>query len=170
MLLRSWPLLKPLLQRGCWTPPHFKRAVVLLVDALRFDFVVPRTGRAVCGSLVCLKLKLPSSGIVHLADAADCFGTDGPLSALLLVSLYLRCSYDNIAALARLDHRCVVWSHRALIVAGSFPTFIESAFNFNSAAVTEDNLLHQLRLRNRTAVFMGDDTWMGRFPEAFARR
>ena len=41
--------------------------------------------------------------------------------------------------------------------------------NFATAAIVEDNLLHQLRAAGRTLWFAGDDTWTKLFPELFAR-
>ena len=31
----------PLQQTGCWHPKQFDKAVVILIDALRYDFTVP---------------------------------------------------------------------------------------------------------------------------------
>ena len=50
---------------------------------------------------------------------------------------------------------------------GSLPTFIDVSSNFGSYEIGEDNLIDQLVMQNKKIVFMGDDTWMGLFPDRF---
>uniref|UniRef100_H2Y686 Uncharacterized protein n=1 Tax=Ciona savignyi TaxID=51511 RepID=H2Y686_CIOSA len=49
---------------------------------------------------------------------------------------------------------------------GGFPTFIDVSNNFASGEIMEDNVLDQL---GGNITFMGDDTWVGLFPERFQR-
>ncbi|KAF8630559.1 hypothetical protein AX17_005371 [Amanita inopinata Kibby_2008] len=39
--------------------------------------------------------------------------------------------------------------------------------NFGGSSILEDSILKQLRLSGKIAAFMGDDTWMSVFPDAF---
>lgn len=45
------------------------------------------------------------------------------------------------------------------MLTGNFPAFIEAGCNFAAAAIEEDNILYQLKARNTTTLFYGDDTW-----------
>ena len=47
---------------------------------------------------------------------------------------------------------------------GTMPTFVDIGSNFNSSAVLEDSLIHQLHSEGRTSIVMGDDTWDSLFP------
>lgn len=55
------------------------------------------------------------------------------------------------------------------LVTGGMPTFIDFSSNFNSNAITEDNILLQLNAMDLNIVMMGDDTWLNLFPKAFRR-
>uniref|UniRef100_A0A182Q0K4 Uncharacterized protein n=1 Tax=Anopheles farauti TaxID=69004 RepID=A0A182Q0K4_9DIPT len=52
---------------------------------------------------------------------------------------------------------------------GSLPTFIDIGSNFASPEINEDNLVDQLVRANRTSVFLGDSTWTELFPNRFTR-
>ncbi|XP_065581695.1 GPI ethanolamine phosphate transferase 3-like [Artemia franciscana] len=52
---------------------------------------------------------------------------------------------------------------------GTFPTFIEAAFNFGGAEIKEDNIIDQLLRQKSSIVQMGDDTWDSIFPRRFMR-
>ncbi|XP_050294404.1 GPI ethanolamine phosphate transferase 3 [Anthonomus grandis grandis] len=55
------------------------------------------------------------------------------------------------------------------LTTGSLPTFIDAGSNFASSEITEDNLIDQLVKNGKTAVFMGDDTWVSLYPNKFLR-
>lgn len=55
------------------------------------------------------------------------------------------------------------------ITTGSLPTFIDAGSNFASDELLEDNLVHQITSSGLNVTFMGDDTWMGLFPNSFHR-
>lgn len=55
------------------------------------------------------------------------------------------------------------------ITTGSLPTFIDVGSNFASDELIEDNLLSQITSSGLNVTFMGDDTWMGLFPNSFHR-
>lgn len=49
------------------------------------------------------------------------------------------------------------------LLTGAQPQFIDILWNFNTTRLTDDNLLKQFRLANRSIVFYGDDTWIKLF-------
>lgn len=53
---------------------------------------------------------------------------------------------------------------------GSLPTFIDMGSNFASPEISEDNIIDQVYNNNLTAVFMGDGTWTELFPKRFKRK
>ena len=50
------------------------------------------------------------------------------------------------------------------ILSGSVPSFWDFVENFDSSALQEDSLLHQLRAKDWKVSFCGDDTWLRLFP------
>jgi len=52
---------------------------------------------------------------------------------------------------------------------GSLPTFIDVGSNFASDELLEDNLIDQITSNHLNVTFMGDDTWIGLFPNSFQR-
>ena len=50
------------------------------------------------------------------------------------------------------------------------PEFIDILWNFNTTYLTEDNILKQLRLKNKSIVFYGDDTWLKLFSTSYFSR
>lgn len=55
------------------------------------------------------------------------------------------------------------------LTTGSLPTFIDVGSNFASEELTEDNVIDQLVNNGKKVVFMGDDTWAKLFPKRFYR-
>lgn len=53
---------------------------------------------------------------------------------------------------------------------GSLPTFIDMGSNFATPEINEDNVMDQVYANNLTAVFMGDSTWTDLFPKRFKRK
>ncbi|GLC62228.1 hypothetical protein PLESTB_001857500 [Pleodorina starrii] len=52
------------------------------------------------------------------------------------------------------------------ILTGGLPTFLDIGQSFSAAAISEDNLLAQMRARGMRVVVMGDDTWAQLAPPA----
>ena len=123
-------------------PTHkHKRVLVLIVDALRLDFVANNPS-----SFPFLHSLLSSSSSSSSTSSAS------PRHSLLL----------NFRA----DAPTVTAQRIAALATGTFPTFIDFTGNFNSAAVVEDNWISQLAARSSPSslAFFGDDTWMSLFP------
>uniref|UniRef100_A0A0A9XMR5 GPI ethanolamine phosphate transferase 3 n=2 Tax=Lygus hesperus TaxID=30085 RepID=A0A0A9XMR5_LYGHE len=117
------------------------RAIIFVVDALRYDFVVPYSGS--------------EEHYYHnkLTVLDDLVTTKG---ARL---------YKFIA-----DPPTTTFQRVNALTTGSLPTFIDIGSNFASTEINEDNIIDKLRSSNRTVVFMGDDTWIGLYPNRFARQ
>lgn len=56
------------------------------------------------------------------------------------------------------------------LTTGSLPTFIDVGSNFATPEIDEDNILDQLLDQKKKIVFMGDDTWTGLYPKRFVRQ
>ncbi|GJM87045.1 hypothetical protein PR202_ga02962 [Eleusine coracana subsp. coracana] len=56
------------------------------------------------------------------------------------------------------------------MVSGAIGGFLDVAFNFNTQAFVEDNLLDQLHMIGSKLVMLGDETWIKLFPTLFYRQ
>lgn len=54
------------------------------------------------------------------------------------------------------------------LTTGTLPTFIDAGSNFATEDINEDNIINQAS--SQGVVFMGDDTWMGLYPDKFIRQ
>lgn len=119
--------------------PKFDRAVVLVIDALRFDFVIP-VDAADPGYNPNYHNNFP---LLHALAALQ------PQNAFLLKFL----ADPPTTTLQRLKG----------LTTGLLPTFIDAGSNFNGDAIDEDNWILQLHRANKSIAFMGDDTWTALF-------
>nr|XP_019961864.1 PREDICTED: GPI ethanolamine phosphate transferase 3 [Paralichthys olivaceus]XP_019961866.1 PREDICTED: GPI ethanolamine phosphate transferase 3 [Paralichthys olivaceus] len=127
----------------CRVRPRFRRAVLLIIDALKIDFArfdpsnaAPRPHEN----------KLPVLEETTAARPSHCrlypFRADPPTTTMQRIKGF---------------------------TTGSLPTFVDVGNNFASSAILEDNLIHQLGQVGKRVVFMGDDTWENLFPKKFHR-
>jgi phosphatidylinositol glycan class O len=129
---------------GCWHPKTFNKAVVVIIDALRYDFTVPY---------------VPEDNASYARHFHDAFTTPyeiaskRPENAVLLPFI----ADPPTTTLQRLKG----------LTTGTLPTFIDAGSNFAGTAIDEDNIIAQLRSRGKRMAFMGDDTWMALFPGLF---
>ncbi|KAG8531933.1 uncharacterized protein KY384_003569 [Bacidia gigantensis] len=124
---------------GCWHPQTFTKAVVIIIDALRYDFTVPRPGST-----------------HHFHNALHVLhetATQYPAKAFLLPFI----ADPPTTTLQRLKG----------LTTGTLPTFIDAGSNFAGTAIEEDNLVAQLKDAGRRIVHLGDDTWHSLFPGYF---
>ncbi|CAL0306918.1 unnamed protein product [Lupinus luteus] len=126
-----------------WTKPSVNRIVIIVLDALRFDFLAPSTffpeSKAWMDKLQVLKNAAsthPSSARIFKAIA------DPPTTSL-----------------QRLKG----------LTTGGLPTFVDVGNSFGAPAIVEDNFLNQLVQNGKKVVMMGDDTWTQLFPHHFER-
>ncbi|KAI4274064.1 MAG: hypothetical protein L6R38_006183 [Xanthoria sp. 2 TBL-2021] len=124
---------------GCWYPKTFDKAVVIIIDALRYDFTIPTNGTT-----------------HHFHNALEVLhetAVQQPEIAFLLPFI----ADPPTATLQRLKG----------LTTGTLPAFIDAGSNFAGTAIEEDNLVAQLRDAGKTLVHLGDDTWHSLFPGHF---
>lgn len=114
-------------------PPRYDKAIVLIIDALRFDFTIP-----VPDSAEWYHNSLPILHELHQTE-----------QGLLLKFI----ADPPTTTLQRLKG----------LTTGSLPTFIDAGSNFNGEAIDEDNWVLQAQRRGMRTAFMGDDTWQALF-------
>ncbi|KAI4750528.1 hypothetical protein E4T52_16910 [Aureobasidium sp. EXF-3400] len=132
------------LDDGCWHPKSFDKAVVIIVDALRYDFTVPWSP------------KHPQHASQHFHNALPIFWDTAvaePENAFLLPFI----ADPPTTTLQRLKG----------LTTGTLPTFIDAGSNFAGTAIDEDNLVAQLNAAGKRIVHLGDDTWHSLFPGYF---
>jgi len=123
--------------RSCPDEPRFSRAMLIVIDALRFDFVVDENGSRTCDDSICAggrRLQL-------LADIAR----ERPFNS----RLYRFIADPPTTTLQRLKG----------LTTGSLPTFVDAGANFASTEITEDNFIDQYVHLGKNVTLMGDDTW-----------
>ncbi|KAI9839358.1 MAG: mannose-ethanolamine phosphotransferase gpi13 [Sclerophora amabilis] len=125
---------------GCWHPKSFEKAIVIIVDALRYDFTVPYTA----GTPHHYHNAFP---LLHETASKQ------PANAFLLPFI----ADPPTATLQRLKG----------LTTGTLPTFVDVGSNFAGTAIEEDNLVSQLRDAGKNLVHLGDDTWHSLFPGYF---
>lgn len=116
-------------------PAKYDKAIILIIDALRFDFAIPVEGS-----------KEPFHN--HFPILYDLANGDNGLLLKFMAD-------PPTTTLQRLKG----------LTTGSLPTFIDAGSNFDGTAIEEDNWLLQLHKRNKSIAFMGDDTWTALFTE-----
>jgi len=124
---------------SCWMPARFRRAAVVVVDALRYDFV-----RA-----------------VH-EDRARWFHNRMPLLQRTLRG-------DPRARLYAFEAETPTVTMQRVkgLTTGALPTFVEVRDNFDAPAAREDSLVAQAARLGRRQIFLGDDTWTMLYPDLF---
>ena len=124
----------------CWgTPRRWRRMVLVVIDALRFDFVYSPPGE----EANLFHRHLPIIGATMRRDASRSL-------------LYQFEATPPTVTAQRLKG----------LSTGGLPTFMDISKNFASAEVHADNIVAQLAAAGRRVVFMGDDTWEKLFPPA----
>ncbi|PYH49871.1 mannose-ethanolamine phosphotransferase GPI13 [Aspergillus saccharolyticus JOP 1030-1] len=129
---------------GCWHKKSFDKAVVLIIDALRYDFTVPFPSDVDSGSEPLFYNNLPV-----LYETA----VNTPENAFLLPFI----ADPPTTTLQRLKG----------LTTGTLPTFVDAGSNFAGTAIDEDNVVAQLRAAGKTLVHLGDNTWQSLFPDYF---
>uniref|UniRef100_A0A665UXT4 GPI ethanolamine phosphate transferase 3, catalytic subunit n=1 Tax=Echeneis naucrates TaxID=173247 RepID=A0A665UXT4_ECHNA len=127
----------------CRVQPRFRRAVLLIIDALKIDFArfdpnntAPRPYENKLPVLEETASSRPSHSRLYP------FRADPPTTTMQRIKGF---------------------------TTGSLPTFVDVGNNFASSAILEDNLIHQFGQVGKRVVFMGDDTWESLFPKKFYR-
>lgn len=125
----------------CSLPPTHSKAILIIIDSLRFDFIAPtsfnRPDEYHHGVLT-----LPAELTAQNPDRSFIFNAH---------------SDPPTATLQRIKG----------ITTGSLPTFVDMGSNFGASEINEDSLIHQLTAAGNRVAFMGDDTWTGVYPSSF---
>ncbi|GMT28146.1 hypothetical protein PFISCL1PPCAC_19443 [Pristionchus fissidentatus] len=129
---------------SCWIPRSFDRVILIVIDALRYDFVQSEREKNLRGEWKEWKGQMPfTRDLVKRGAFLSKALADPPTTTL-----------QRLKALGT----------------GGLPTFIDASDNFNSdAAVEEDNILSQLTASGRNATLLGDETWLSLYPNGFHR-
>uniref|UniRef100_A0AAF5PG04 GPI ethanolamine phosphate transferase 3 n=1 Tax=Wuchereria bancrofti TaxID=6293 RepID=A0AAF5PG04_WUCBA len=131
---------------ACWFPSQYQRVVIILIDALRYDFVAPSRSQY-------NDSKKEYSG--HFSTITRLLN-DHKESAVLMHF--------------RADAPTTTMQRLKAITTGSLPTFIDVSSNFASTAILEDNWIDEIVATNRSIVMLGDDTWISLYPKQFKRK
>lgn len=130
---------------GC-TEPKFKRAIFVLVDALRYDF---------CGE-----------GSIE-DHHEKCFFQ----GKLPIFSEYERVYPNHARGFKTIaDAPTTTYQRLQGILSGTIPTFVEAGNNFFAPESMEDNLLNQIKSAGGKVVVLGDDTWGSLYPSYLSER
>ncbi|KAG5440846.1 hypothetical protein PCK2_000001, partial [Pneumocystis canis] len=126
-------------KNDCWYPSSFNKAIIMIIDALRYDFTIehPDSNLYYHNALTVLHetaTKYPKQAFLRP------FIADPPTTTL-----------QRLKALTT----------------GTLPTFVDMGSNFAGTAILEDNIIAQLKSRGYRIGFLGDDTWISLYPGYF---
>ena len=133
-------------QEGCWMSSRFSKTVIILIDALRYDFVAYDSTLEESGDELPYRNKF-----TFLHELLE----KKPLNSRLLKFVA--------------DPPTTTMQRLKGLTTGSLPTFVDISANFHSSEITEDNWIDQFLSKMKKVVFMGDDTWLSLFPNRFHR-
>eukprot|EP01125_Pyxidicula_operculata_P002515 TRINITY_DN1237_c0_g1_i1.p1 TRINITY_DN1237_c0_g1~~TRINITY_DN1237_c0_g1_i1.p1 ORF type:complete len:909 (-),score=84.20 TRINITY_DN1237_c0_g1_i1:860-3586(-) len=123
---------------GCWSEIKYKKAVFVIIDALRYDFVTYEN----ISSPAYWQNKLPI-----IRDLRRTFPDDSNL-------------FKFVA-----DPPTTTTQRLKALTTGGMPTFIDAADNFDpSQSISEDSWIYQMANNGLKVIFMGDDTWTQLYP------
>ncbi|GIZ36997.1 hypothetical protein CKM354_000046100 [Cercospora kikuchii] len=131
-------------EQGCWHPKSFDKAVVIIVDALRYDFTTP------------FQPKPGAESPQHFHDALPVLyetSVNEPQNAFLRPFI----ADPPTTTLQRLKG----------LTTGTLPVLIDAGSNFAGTAIDEDNIVEMLYKAGKKVVHLGDDTWHSLFPGYF---
>ncbi|KAL9931262.1 hypothetical protein V8E36_009869 [Tilletia maclaganii] len=144
-----------LTEEECALPAQvtYDRAVVLIVDALRYDFLAP--------------LPNASASAPHWAPHPHQHG-----HLRTPAELIARHPSHGFLAHFYADPPTTTLQRIKGLTTGTLPTFVDASANFGGGQrIEEDNWIAQLRARagekGGKVIFAGDDTWMGLFTNTF---
>lgn len=122
-------------------PPSFDRLIYMVVDGLPAEFVLGKDDQ----------------------PPPKVFRESMPYTRSLLAKR-MAIGYHSKAA-----PPTVTMPRLKAMVSGSIGGFLDVAFNFNSQALLDDNIIGQFLKIGWKMVMLGDETWLKLFPGSFAR-
>lgn len=130
---------------GCWMKRRVDSMIVVVIDALRFDFALHQLPRSIGARLY---------GDHHTSDSNNSTMLSSHSRLLQFVA----------------DPPTVTMQRLKALTTGGLPTFADISGNMGGASVEEDTWIQQLKSvphdprRPRKISFVGDDTWLDLFP------
>ena len=121
---------------GCWGRRYFDRAIIVLVDALRHDFIEPLRDQGKSNSKPHYRGNFPA--------VASALATQAAQSRL---------------AIFEADPPTTTSQRLKALTTGGLPTFLEIRKNFDSQKVGEDNWVDQIYTNGGSVGRLGDNTW-----------
>lgn len=138
----------------CPTVRGVDQIIVLLVDALRPDFVLPALSPHYLDGVECSTVS---------ARGVDGNGNGDRRSTLTYMEENLkRVAHPSHGFFFLSDTPTITAQRIKAITTGTTPAFLEVGTNLNTDEVQIDNILLQLR---RRSILLGDDTWLNLFPD-----
>ncbi|EPQ61924.1 Bgt-5314 [Blumeria graminis f. sp. tritici] len=128
---------------GCWHPKSFEKAIIIVIDALRYDFTVPNHKESEAAYFNALTVMYET--VVR-----------EPQNAFLLPFIA--------------DPPTTTMQRLKGLTTGTLPTFVDVGSSFTGVVIEEDNLLLQLKDAGKKIVHLGDDTWTALFPQVFEEK
>lgn len=119
------------------------KAIILVVDALRFDFLFNNDENGI-------EFNENFHNVLNLPSKLT---NENPDHSLIFHSY----ADPPTTTLQRIKG----------ITTGSLPTFIDIGNAFSGQSIEEDNLIHQCSSNNLSTAFVGDDTWLNVYPSHF---
>ncbi|XVF17348.1 hypothetical protein REPUB_Repub10bG0113200 [Reevesia pubescens] len=133
--------LRSLYQELSGIPPSFDRLVLMVIDGLPAEFVLGKNG------------KPPSKQFKEAMPYTQSLLANG-----LAIGYHAKAAPPTVT-MPRLK----------AMVSGAIGGFLDVAFNFNTQAMLDDNLLGQFFRIGWKMVMLGDETWLKLFPGLFKR-
>lgn len=112
----------------------FNKTVILIIDALRFDFVIP------------------------IEENDPNYNSNYHNNIKILYDNFIK-NDNSILLKFMADPPTTTLQRLKGLTTGSLPTFIDAGSNFDGDIIEEDNLIKQLYLNGKDIYFVGDDTW-----------
>ncbi|CAK9169181.1 unnamed protein product [Ilex paraguariensis] len=122
-------------------PPLFDRLILMVIDGLPAEFVLGKDG------------KPPPKALVEAMPF-----TQSLLAKGMAIGYHAKAASPTVT-MPRLK----------AVVSGAIGGFLDIAFNFNTQALSDDNLIGQFFRIGWKMVMLGDETWLKLFPGLFTR-
>ncbi|CAA0821025.1 Alkaline-phosphatase-like family protein [Striga hermonthica] len=133
--------LKSLYEELSGVPPLYDRLIIMVIDGLPAEFVIGKDG------------KPPSMAFAEAMPYTQSLLAEG-----LAIGYHAKAAPPTVT-MPRLK----------AMVSGAIGGFLDIAFNFNTQAFLDDNLIAQFRRIGWKMVMLGDETWIKLFPDMFDR-
>ncbi|KAJ3676959.1 hypothetical protein LUZ60_002683 [Juncus effusus] len=123
-------------------PPVYDRLILMVIDGLPAEFILGKDN------------KPPTKTMIESMSYTQ----------------YLLSNCEAIGFHAKAAPPTVTMPRLKAMVSGAIGGFLDVAFNFNTKAFLDDNLLDQLSRIGWKLVMLGDETWIKLFPNLFFRQ